>query len=112
MGVMGCDCPALLSPFTLTLALSHRGRGDSRINPPRRGGKGGEGEGICAPALPPQAYPARVTSFARAPFVLRKGRRFLAVLGMTWGCRECPALLSVVWAVLARAHFVKRGGLA
>ena len=25
-------------------------------------------------SLPPRAYPARVTSFARAPFVLRKGR--------------------------------------
>ena len=29
-------CPALLSPFTLTLALSHRGRGDDL--PPGRPG--------------------------------------------------------------------------
>ena len=54
----------LAAPITLTLALSHQGRGD-------------------ATAQPPRAYPARVTSFARAPFDSRKGRvvfRLAAVL--------------------------------
>ena len=40
-------------PVTLTLALSHRGRGDVLLHPP--------------------ASPARVTSFARAPLRFAKG---------------------------------------
>ena len=32
------------------------------------------GNDVRPAARPPRAYPARVTSFARAPFALRKGR--------------------------------------
>ena len=53
----------LSAPFTLTLALSHRGRGEYSAPPPR-------------------AYPARFALLARAPFALRNG---LVVRCLVWG---------------------------
>ena len=58
--MMGCDAPRpMAAPITLTLALSHQGRGDT----------------ICyaLPPVRPRASPARFTSFARAPLRFAKG---------------------------------------
>ena len=80
--MMGCDAPALLSPFTLTLTLSHRGRGDT----------------ICY-ALPPVHRPgiplrSSVGLLGSAsPFDSRKGTVALDGLsGVEGGCLVCGCL--------------------
>ena len=67
VGVWG-GIPALLSPFTLTLTLSHQGRGDDR------GGQGLSRRGGILPFTPPpRGHPLRSLRSA-SPYALRRGR--------------------------------------
>ena len=58
--MMGYDAPRpMATPITLTLTLSHRGRGDTICY-------------ACRPSAP--GIPRALASLVRAPFVSRKGR--------------------------------------